>query len=66
MNKKSDVQISLFNLQGKLEEKLYNGLMLSLNDKLTFDIQHLNLKPGLYFINISVDGALTVRKLIIR
>lgn len=66
LDKKMNVQISLFNIQGRLEEKLYDALLLPTNDKLTFNIQHLNLKPGVYFLNISIDGTSSNRKLMIR
>lgn len=64
--REAEVQISLYNLQGKLEEKLYDGLKLPSNDKLSFNIQHLNLKPGLYLVYISIDNDVSMRKLVIR
>ncbi len=62
----SDVQISLFDLQGRLEKTLYDELTSPSNDKLTFDIQYLKLEPGLYFVNILVDGVVSSRKLVVR
>jgi len=66
LDKKADVQISLYNLQGRLEETLYNEKTSPTNNKLSFDIQQLNLKSGLYFVNISVDGIVACQKLIIK
>lgn len=66
LDKKSDVQISLFNLQGRLEEILYDEFISPTNDKLSFDIHYLNLKPGLYFVNVSVDGNISCRKLVVQ
>jgi hypothetical protein len=60
------VQISLYNTLGKCEENLCNQMIGPENNKLKFDIGDLNLKPGLYFVNISVDGEVSCLKLILR
>lgn len=57
-----DVQLSLFNLQGQV---LYNGSFYSGNGKMTKHLDFSGLSEGMYWLKITSDQGVVIKKLVI-
>ncbi|MCV9388009.1 T9SS type A sorting domain-containing protein [Reichenbachiella ulvae] len=55
----SEKQVSIFDLQG-------NQIYTSHSNETRLEIQNLNLQPGIYFVNLEVDGHQLKQKLLVR
>jgi len=66
---KSDCSISIFDLNGRLINKIYNGILSADQHKLTWDLKTqtgTRVNPGVYFCRYVIDDNVGSKKIIIQ
>ena len=55
LDKTSDLLISIYSVEGKKVADLYNQTAMQGENRFTFNVDYLHLKPGMYFVKVARD-----------
>ncbi len=64
LKQQSNVQVDIYDLQGRMVKNIYNGTLTGGLKNLNADVS--NIQQGLYFVIVQADSQRSVQKLMIQ